>query len=195
MKKTVVFDFDGVINSYVSGWLGVDNIPDPPVPGIKEEIDKIRGAGYEVVVVSTRCNSCIGELAVRDYLSIHNIIVDDVSNEKPPAICYIDDRAICFEGNADGLLNKIESFEPWHKRQLDKQSSESLSLSDVDHVIQTLKSHKQCLEISKGSAEDCIYKCSHGCAFLSNEQLTKDLGIAAHLLSRLSELLDKYGIE
>ena len=26
-------DFDGVLHSYTSGWLGADVIPDPPVPG------------------------------------------------------------------------------------------------------------------------------------------------------------------
>ena len=36
MKKTVVFDFDGVIHSYTSGWKGESVITDPPVPRIKE---------------------------------------------------------------------------------------------------------------------------------------------------------------
>ena len=54
-KKTVVFDFDGVIHSYKSGWQGENIIPDPPVNGIKKAIDEIRSAGYEVIVVSTRC--------------------------------------------------------------------------------------------------------------------------------------------
>ena len=52
--QRVVFDFDGVIHSYVSGWKGATKIPDPPVAGIKEAIDDIRKAGYEVCVVSTR---------------------------------------------------------------------------------------------------------------------------------------------
>jgi len=41
-KKTVVFDFDGVIHSYKSGWQGENIIPDPPVDGIKKAIDEIR---------------------------------------------------------------------------------------------------------------------------------------------------------
>ena len=61
MKRTVVFDFDGVIHSYTSGWKGQSVIPDPPVPGIKEAIAEIRDAGYEVVVVSTRCASVQGQ--------------------------------------------------------------------------------------------------------------------------------------
>ena len=42
--KTVVFDFDGVVHGYTSGWQGEDTIPDPPVPGIKEAIEEIRAA-------------------------------------------------------------------------------------------------------------------------------------------------------
>jgi phosphoglycolate phosphatase-like HAD superfamily hydrolase len=115
MKKTVVFDFDGVINSYRSGWQGNAIIPDPPVPGIKEAIDEIRAAGYEVVVVSTRCNSPFGRDAIRAYLSASGIRVDAVQAEKPPAIVYIDDRAICFDGKPETLLEKIDAFKPWNK--------------------------------------------------------------------------------
>ena len=36
--------------------------------------------------------------------------------EKPPAICYVDDRAICFDGNTDGLIEKIVNFKSWVKK-------------------------------------------------------------------------------
>lgn len=117
MKKTVVFDFDGVIHSYTSGWKGAGIIPDPPVPGIKEAIQEIRNAGYEVVIVSTRCATEEGYGAIRAWLIDNGIEVDAVKAEKPPAIVYVDDRAICFDGNPDGLLDKIKSFQPWDKRK------------------------------------------------------------------------------
>ena len=70
-KPNVVFDFDGVIHSYMSGWKGVAEIPDQPVPGIREAIAELRQLGYRVVVVSTRCSTAEGMGAVRRYLPHH----------------------------------------------------------------------------------------------------------------------------
>lgn len=114
-KKNVIFDFDGVIHSYKSGWKGATVISDPPVPGIKEAIQEIR-KHYRVVVVSTRCYHPGGIDAIKEYLTKYDIEVDEVTAEKPPAIVSIDDRAICFDGNPENLLDKIKSFKPWYKR-------------------------------------------------------------------------------
>jgi hypothetical protein len=116
-KPTVIFDFDGVIHSYKSGWNGATVIPDEPVPGIREAIVEIRNH-YRVVVVSTRCYQEGGIDAIHDWLLDHNIPVDDVTSEKPPAIVQIDDRAIKFDGNPNQLLSKIRSFQPWYKEEL-----------------------------------------------------------------------------
>lgn len=112
-KKTVVFDFDGVIHSYSSGWQGETVIPDPPVSGIKEAISDIM-EDYRVVVVSTRCATEEGKAAIEAWLSKYGIEVDEVTKEKPSAICYIDDRAICFDGRPELLRSKIEAFKPWY---------------------------------------------------------------------------------
>lgn len=114
MKPVVVFDFDGVIHSYKSGWKGETVIPDPPVPGIAEAIRDIRHAGYDVVIVSTRCATDEGMESVKRWLSNNHIEVDAVMKEKPPAIVYIDDRAICFNGDPSTLLSTIKSFKPWY---------------------------------------------------------------------------------
>lgn len=114
---TIVFDFDGVIHSYTSGWKGVDIIPDPPVPGIRDAIAEIRAAGYRVVVVSTRCSELGGLGAIRKFMEENNIFVDDISAHKPPALVYIDDRAICFDGHPETLLNKIQRFKPWYQKE------------------------------------------------------------------------------
>lgn len=152
VKKTVVFDFDGVIHSYTSGWKGEGVIPDPPVPGIKEAINEIRTAGYEVVVVSTRCASVQGHGAVRAWLLDNGIQVDAVKMEKPPAIAYIDDRAICFDGNSEELLNKISSFEPWYEKQLtnaDRIRATGNELASMLHAVKL------------GYAPWCDYHCEN----------------------------------
>ena len=114
-RPTVVFDFDGVIHSYASGWKGETEIPDPPVPGIAEAIKEI-SKDYRVVVVSTRCTTQAGILATANYLAEHGIFgVSDITAEKPPALVYIDDRAICFDGKAEKLCEKIKNFKPWYQ--------------------------------------------------------------------------------
>ena len=114
--KIICFDFDGVIHSYLSGWQGIDVIPDLPVEGIREEIKRIRDGGYNVHVFSARCREQIGIDAITKYLEKHNIVVDEVSKTKPPAIVSVDDRVICFDGNTHGLKEKIDSFKPWTEK-------------------------------------------------------------------------------
>ena len=116
MARTVVFDFDGVIHSYTSGFIGIDNIPDPPVEGIKDTIAQLRKEGYKVVVVTTRATQPAGKFAVIRWLHKHRIAVDDVTGQKPPAMVYVDDRAICFNGNTEGLVEQVKNFEPWNRK-------------------------------------------------------------------------------
>lgn len=112
-KPNIVFDFDGVIHSYKSGWKGAENIPDPVVPGIADAIKELRDLGYRVVVVSTRCSTPEGIVAVRQYLKKNKIVVDAVLVEKPPALCYIDDRAIRFDGHPEKLVGQVVNFRTW----------------------------------------------------------------------------------
>jgi DNA-binding LacI/PurR family transcriptional regulator len=114
----VVLDFDGVIHSYKSGWKGAAVIPDPPVEGIKEAIEALMERGYRVVIVSARSATTEGQTAIRDWLKKYNIPVVEIMAEKPPALVYADDRAICFDGDAATLYEKIERFKPWYKKEV-----------------------------------------------------------------------------
>lgn len=116
-KKTVVFDFDGVIHSYISGWKGIEIIPDEPVSGIRETIAELRNAGYYVAVVTTRATEMKGIEAVWAYLKKYDIKVDSVQSMKPPAICYVDDRGLKFDGNTKGLVEKIKNFHSWTEKK------------------------------------------------------------------------------
>lgn len=114
-KPTVVFDFDGVIHNYKNGWKGPDIIDDEPVPGIREALINLKQAGYKIVVVSARCGYPGGKESIIKWMDKYGLYIDDVVMEKPPAICYIDDRAICFDGHPETLLEKVKNFVPWNK--------------------------------------------------------------------------------
>lgn len=114
-KPTVVFDFDGVIHSYTSGWQGHTIIPDKPVRGIKKTLETLR-ENYEVHIFSTRCSSKEGIEAIKKWLKKHKIKVDGVSHSKPPGIVLVDDRAITFDGKPKDLIEKIKNFKPYYQK-------------------------------------------------------------------------------
>ncbi|MGI9517947.1 MAG: TOTE conflict system archaeo-eukaryotic primase domain-containing protein [Pirellulaceae bacterium] len=108
-RKTVCLDFDGVIHSYHSGWKGETVIPDPPIHRVDQAIRQLR-KHFRVVVYSARCRSDEGMHAVANWLAKHNIEVDEVCRNKPPAHIYIDDRAIPFTGDWDDTIASIHEF-------------------------------------------------------------------------------------
>lgn len=120
MKPTVVFDFDGVIHSYTSGWQGVNVIPDPPINGIADAIADIRRTN-EVVVVSIRCAVPKGKQAVEDYLKKYHIEVDAVTAGYLDPINY----EIILPAELRGRTREAikisapsDSIEWWRRRQL-----------------------------------------------------------------------------
>lgn len=110
-KKTIVFDFDGVIHRYSKGW-NDGTIYDIPTDGIKETIEELRNE-YKIVIVSTRSATEEGRKDIAGWLRKYNIEVDDITAEKPPAIMYIDDRAVHFNGNCKTLMRDIKNFRCW----------------------------------------------------------------------------------
>jgi len=107
-KRTVAVDFDGTIAQW--GELGpngelLTNVH--PEPGAKEALVRLREAGYRILIHSARSWEGYGERALvweREmlaWLDEHEIPWDGVHFEqgKPPALAYVDDRGIRYEGN------------------------------------------------------------------------------------------------
>lgn len=117
MGKTICFDFDGVIHSYKSGWRGFDVILDEPVDivDMKKELKRLKDIGYELVIYSTRCSHPNGLKAIKDWLSDWGLLefFDNICSAKPPAMVYVDDRAITFNGRWRDLTNEILTFKSW----------------------------------------------------------------------------------
>lgn len=115
-KKTIAFDFDGVIHRYSKGW-DDGSIYDKPVDGIKETIDQLREEGFEVVIYSTRAKSTTGIQDMKKWLKKYKIEIDDIATDKPIALMYVDDRAVPFNGNCETLLKNIHGFKTWIEKR------------------------------------------------------------------------------
>lgn len=128
MRKPILcLDFDGVVHSYVSGWKGARNIPDPPTPGALDFISDALAAEWKVVIHSSRASHFGGIWAMRSWLRRHagnqwdcmgpSLCEVKFSRWKPPATVTIDDRALQFTGGWFSL-DALRSFKP-HKVRLD----------------------------------------------------------------------------
>ncbi len=120
-EKTIALDFDGVIHSYTSGWQGISVIRDKPVNGAERQINLLRMSGYKVIVYSTRCATSQGRKAMKIWLKRWGIKVDGIVTEKPICLCYVDDRAILFDGNWRQTFNDIITFKNYIEREEEKK--------------------------------------------------------------------------
>jgi phosphoserine phosphatase len=102
---TVCVDLDGVLNLY-DGWKGADYFH-PPRPGAEEFLRALGESGYRVIVFTIRWAE-----HVEAWLREHGLqeLVAEVTDKKPVAHVYLDDRAICFQGDFEQALRQIRSF-------------------------------------------------------------------------------------
>lgn len=114
MKKTILFDFDGVIHDHSTNkWKGVTIIEGQPVAGMRETIKKLRET-YKIAIFSSRCLEVGGKEAIQKWLDKNNIEIDDITDKKLSyASMIVDDRAINFDGDCDKLINNIKNFKVW----------------------------------------------------------------------------------
>jgi len=84
---------------------------------------------YDTVKVNTNClivqsarariENGDGKKGSEDFLALHGIIVDEVTNIKPPSFIYIDDRGFRFKGDWREVLDFIHGglYHPWNNVQ------------------------------------------------------------------------------
>lgn len=116
-KPTLLVDFDGVIHSYASGWKGEAVIPDPPVPGAFDFLDKALD-DFQVAIYSSRSKTKEGLQAMKAWFRVHGFVrVTELGfpAQKPPAFLTIDDRALCFTGVWPSI-DEIKTFKPWYQK-------------------------------------------------------------------------------
>lgn len=125
-RKILCLGFDGVINSYSSGWKGATNISDPPVEGALKFMAEALYNDWDVVIHSSRARYWGGIRAMRKWLKHHAgalwwdspgyIGLEYVRfvRWKPSAVVTIDDRALTFVGEWP-TFEQLNKFKPWNK--------------------------------------------------------------------------------
>ncbi len=96
--KTIAIDFDGVIHKYSKAYHD-GSIYDTPIEGAGDAIRLFKKKGYKVVCFTARDDV----QGIMDWMKLYNIEVDEITNKKPRAVVYIDDRAIRFTNWRDML--------------------------------------------------------------------------------------------
>lgn len=95
MQKALCIDFDGVLHSYTSGWVGHEEVADGPMPGAVQACQDLAEAGWRLYVLSSRQHL----EPVAKWLHEGGFPPMTLTRVKPIAVAYIDDRAIRFSGD------------------------------------------------------------------------------------------------
>jgi hypothetical protein len=116
--SSIALDFDGVLSEY-TGWKGHSAPLDPPVEGAIQAIRDYQDGELEVVIYTSRADSPKSIDRIKQWLWAHGLEhkrVDQIkiTNLKPLAVVYLDDRAICFTGTFPSP-KEIKAFKTWQQ--------------------------------------------------------------------------------
>ena len=110
LKKTILFDLDGVLNTY-DGNYNQNYIP--PIKNGAYKLIKELSQDYKIVIFTTRNSLIASKWIIENGLYEY---VENVTNIKEPAYLIIDDRCINFNGDYEELKGKVDNFEVWYKK-------------------------------------------------------------------------------
>ena len=109
-KRTILFDLDGVLNTYDGNY---DEGYIPPIKDGAYNLIKELSKDYKIVIFTSRNSLITSKWLVANGLDEY---VENVTNVKEPAYLMIDDRCINFDGDYKKLKERIKNFEVWYKK-------------------------------------------------------------------------------
>jgi selenocysteine lyase/cysteine desulfurase len=104
-SRVVCVDLNGVLDCY-TGWQGEKHW-DAPAPGAREFLRGLHEHGWRIIIFTTR-----HYLDVQRWLSRHGLFeyVSEITDTKPAATVFVDDRAVCHRGDFAATLEQVLGF-------------------------------------------------------------------------------------
>jgi len=109
MKKTILIDLDGVLNTY-TGDFNKNFIP--PIKEGAAEFLKELSEEFIIKIFTTRNKILASRWIVQNNISDY---IDDITNVNELSYLYVDDRCIKFNGDFVNLIDEIRQFKVWYK--------------------------------------------------------------------------------
>jgi predicted HAD superfamily phosphohydrolase YqeG len=86
----LAIDFDGVLHDIANPLPG--RKMGAPMPGAIDAMDELRDQGHELIIFSVN-----NKKVIADWCEHYNVEYDSITNVKPNADLFIDDRALHFD--------------------------------------------------------------------------------------------------
>lgn len=109
MKRTILIDLDGVLNTYTGNY-DANYIP-PIKDGAYQFIENL-AQKFDIKIFTTRNKLLASKWIIENKL---DKFILEVTNIKEPAWIIIDDRCINFRGDYDMMLKSLKNFDVWYK--------------------------------------------------------------------------------
>lgn len=94
MAKTIAIDFDGVLHDHKHPIPG--RRMGKPMEGARDAVRKIKARGDKIVVFTVWGGTELGHKTISDWMRFYDIPFHEITNIKPQAAVYLDDKAVRF---------------------------------------------------------------------------------------------------
>ena len=91
--QILAIDFDGVIHDFKNPVVG--RRMGAPIKGTKEALMGFKAHGHKIIVF-TIWGDAKGQKTISDFMKYYELPFDEITNIKPQADAYLDDKAIRF---------------------------------------------------------------------------------------------------
>ena len=78
----------------------------PPMEGVKDALRELRANGH-TIIVHTVWGDEKGRKTIADFMNYYELPFNEITNIKPLASFYVDDKAVRFEGNWEETLKRL----------------------------------------------------------------------------------------